>query len=225
MAGEFEQGFIAVREGDFKKAFKLWLPLAQSGNVDAQNNIGMMYDLGQGVTHDRKAAINWYRKAAEGGSADAQNQIGYAYFTGDGAELNLEEGVHWYLLAAQKGQPVAQANLGAAYGEGRGVKQSWELSTKYYRFAAEQGHPLAQSNLGVAYMNGYGVNKDPVEACMWLNLALQHTPTSDAYGRNVISANLDQLRKNMTYDQINSAQAKAKEWNQSHNNIVKYKPE
>ena len=39
------------------------------GDAEAQYNLGVMYDNGQGVVKDKDEAVNWYRRAAEQGHA------------------------------------------------------------------------------------------------------------------------------------------------------------
>jgi TPR repeat protein len=50
--------------GDYATALKLWTPLAEQGDVEAQNNLGTMYANGQGVPQDYATAANWYGRAA-----------------------------------------------------------------------------------------------------------------------------------------------------------------
>ncbi len=40
---------------------------AERGDIDAQYNLGLMYENGNGVAKDEAKAIKWYRKAAEQG--------------------------------------------------------------------------------------------------------------------------------------------------------------
>ena len=48
-AGPFEDGLDAATRGDFATALKLWRPLANQGNAEAQAYLGWMYHDGQGV--------------------------------------------------------------------------------------------------------------------------------------------------------------------------------
>jgi hypothetical protein len=47
---------------------------AKGGDADAQFNLGVMYDNGEGVPEDDAEAVKWYRRAAEQGFAEAQYQ-------------------------------------------------------------------------------------------------------------------------------------------------------
>ena len=82
----FDDAFIdnvdELEREDHERAYKLFLPLAEQGNADAQSNLGLMYESGQGVPQDYKEAIKWYRLAAEQGHALAQTITGLMYKTG-----------------------------------------------------------------------------------------------------------------------------------------------
>ena len=55
----------AYQRGDYATAYRLWLPLAQQGSSTAQQNIGRLYERGEGVPQDQQAAMEWYRKEAD----------------------------------------------------------------------------------------------------------------------------------------------------------------
>ncbi len=63
---------------------------AESGNADAQNDLGWMLDTGDGVPEDDAEAVKWYRKAAEQNHAVAQCNLGYAYANGEGVGKDSE---------------------------------------------------------------------------------------------------------------------------------------
>ena len=65
-ADDLQDGIEAAQRQDYKTAHRLWLPLADQGNVFAQYNLGMMYAKGLGTPKDYKEAVKWYRIAAEG---------------------------------------------------------------------------------------------------------------------------------------------------------------
>ena len=69
----------ALEREDYETAYKLFLPLAEQGDADAQFNLGVMYDEGDGVPQDYKEAFKWYRLAAEQGDAFAQFELGVMY--------------------------------------------------------------------------------------------------------------------------------------------------
>lgn len=71
-AQDFDAGLEAARAGDYATALAEWRPLAEQGNVNAQHNLGVMYDFGRGVPQDVAEAARWYRAAADQGNVQAQ---------------------------------------------------------------------------------------------------------------------------------------------------------
>ena len=49
---------------------------AKQGNSDAQYNLGLKYDKGQGVPQDDQSAMKWYKLAAKQENSDAQKRYG-----------------------------------------------------------------------------------------------------------------------------------------------------
>src|SRR5258706_120192 len=76
-AGPLEDALDAAQRGDYATAIRLWRPLADKGEADAQYNLGVMYDKGQGVTRDYVVAVSWFRKAADQGFAAAQLSLAW----------------------------------------------------------------------------------------------------------------------------------------------------
>ena len=81
-AQDFQKGYEAYQNGDYATALKEWTPLAEGGNSVAQNNLGVLYRYGWGVSQDYKEAVRWYKLAAEQGYANAQFNLGVMYHEG-----------------------------------------------------------------------------------------------------------------------------------------------
>ena len=64
---QLDQGFEAVKKGDYQTALKLWKPLADQGDARAQYNLGLMYRDGEGVKQNRTVAKEWLGKACDNG--------------------------------------------------------------------------------------------------------------------------------------------------------------
>ena len=97
----FDGAKTAYDKREFKTAFQMASPLAEAGNADAQNLLGMMYEYGEGVKLDAKTAADWYRKAAEQGHSDAQLNLGTLYDNGQGVTHDEKMAAHWYQRAAE----------------------------------------------------------------------------------------------------------------------------
>ncbi|HHF0975660.1 TPA: tetratricopeptide repeat protein, partial [Haemophilus influenzae] len=128
---QFQQGLTAYEQSNYQTAFKLWLPLAEQGDAQAQGGLGMMYERGLGVKQDDFKAVNWYRKAAEQGDADAQLNLGAMYAIGRGVKQDGVEAVKWFRKAAEQGNAKAQNGLGMMYDGGLGIKQDYFKAVKW----------------------------------------------------------------------------------------------
>src|SRR5258708_35010123 len=84
-ATAFEEAYTAYTDGDFEKARRLLLPLAESGDAAAQSVLSAMYKLGQGVPQDNTVAARWIRLAAERSNFPGfQRAVALNYLQGDG---------------------------------------------------------------------------------------------------------------------------------------------
>lgn len=109
-AGSFEEAMALYEKGEFDKAVQLFRPLAEKGNSAAQDNLGQMYQQGEGVDQDYQAAIQWYRLSAKRGNAVAQYHLGQMYERGLGIEQSYVRAHMWYTLAAAQNSNVAKSN-------------------------------------------------------------------------------------------------------------------
>ncbi len=88
--------------------FNELLRKAEQGDIDAQCNLGLCYENGDGVEQSYEQAVKWYTKAAEQGHAGAQCMLGECYETGDGVKQSYEEAVKWYTKVAEQGGEAAK---------------------------------------------------------------------------------------------------------------------
>ena len=101
------------KANNFTAAVEQYRKAAEQGLAVAQNNLGVMYETGQGVSQDYQQAAAWYRKAAEQGLAVAQTSLGVMYEKGQGVPKDYQQAVAWYRKAADQGFAQAQSNLRA----------------------------------------------------------------------------------------------------------------
>ena len=107
---DFQEGWNAYKNKDYKKAYNLWLPLAEQGNVTAQYNLGHMYEKGKGVPQDYKEAVRLYRLSAEQGDEDAQFKLGVCYGMGRGVPKDFALAHMWWNLSGSNGNKEAAEN-------------------------------------------------------------------------------------------------------------------
>ena len=104
----FQRAYDLHDQGRYAEAFSLYQKLAEQGDVKAQFNLGVMYDLGQHVTQNYSFAVSWYLKAAEQGNANAQYNLALKYQTGQGVVQDDTKAVYWYRKAAEQGSTNAE---------------------------------------------------------------------------------------------------------------------
>ena len=101
-------GDCEIRGGEYVKsdrasyatALKVWLPLAEKGQADAQTYVGEIFEKGLGVPPDYQAAATWYRRAADQGFSRAAINLGSLYERGLGVPKDPAQALTWYRKAA-----------------------------------------------------------------------------------------------------------------------------
>lgn len=105
---DVEDAVDAMRAGNFAVAYCIMRPLAESGDADAQYNVGWMYLNGYGLQVNDSLALDWWKKASEQGHSDASFSIGMLYSLGEGKVPKDEQlAIDYYLLAMEAGQEDA----------------------------------------------------------------------------------------------------------------------
>jgi hypothetical protein len=99
-AGPFEDGQTAYAGGDYQGAVQIWRPLAERGDPRAEYMMGLVFNLGRGVTRDNAAAVQWYQRAANHGVAAAQVNLGTMYANGDSVPQDYAQAIKWWRKAS-----------------------------------------------------------------------------------------------------------------------------
>lgn len=140
LAGPIQDGEAAYQKGDYQTALKLWRPLAEQGDAEAQRSLGWMYDAGHGVPEDEIQATRWYLKSAEQGNARAQNRLGMTYIYGRKPTADdVAVGLSWLEKAAYQGNVDSQRQLGELHEFADfGIPRDHAQSLAWFRMAAKQ---------------------------------------------------------------------------------------
>lgn len=88
---------------DFKNASTLLGEAAKQGHPNAQYNLAVMYQKGDGVDRSDQKALYWYEKSAEAGLAIAQYNLGMLYFAGEVVEKDEDKAKSLWQKAADQG--------------------------------------------------------------------------------------------------------------------------
>lgn len=187
---------------------------AEQGDAQAQFDLGLDYNRGQGVPQDNSQSAVWYRKAAEQGLAEAQLMLGVSYINGIGVPQDYAQSAVWLNKSAVQEDAQAQFLLGWLYQVGKGVAQDYTQAVIWYRKAAEQGIAEAQFSLGADYELGLGVPKDYAESYFWLDLAALGNLKSAK--QEDVTKERDQAASHLTPADLSQAQARASKWFAEH---------
>jgi TPR repeat protein len=111
----YKLGLRWYQQGQYDIAKKMWKPLAENGDCDAEYALGLLYFNGLSVRKNRDTAIEWWSRAAEQAQPQALNSLGVVYscervpYTtldckkGCGEAKNLQEAYKWFGLAVEYG--------------------------------------------------------------------------------------------------------------------------
>ena len=111
-SADVEKGRQLMEQNKFAEAMAEFLPMANAGNADAEELIGVMYAMGLGVERDDQRAFEWYLRSAMKGHPGAQSGVGWYYEIGRGMPApDLVRAYMWYTLSAIGGDPDAAISL------------------------------------------------------------------------------------------------------------------
>jgi TPR repeat protein len=159
-ANDYEKAMELYNKGAYPKALKILKKLSDTGDAKAQNDVGVMIEMGQGTRANFRIAAKYYEKSAAQGFAEGQCNYGQI----KKAQKKYGAAIKLFKKSAKQGNACGQHFLAVMYQHGKGIKRSYKKAIELYRKSADQGFYLAQSNLAVMYEKGKGVRRDYVEA-------------------------------------------------------------
>ena len=107
-ASDVTDAINAMRAGNFAEAYCVLKPYAESGDPEAQYNIGWMYLNGYGLMMNDKTALEWWQRASDQGYTDASFSIAMLYSLGEGqVGRNMDKAIEYYLMAVEDGHEDA----------------------------------------------------------------------------------------------------------------------
>lgn len=189
---------------------------AQKGDVQAQNELGHMYYMGDGVQTDYSKAEVWFRKAAEKGDADSQFMLGGLYHFGQSVPHDEVKAFAWIMKAAQQGHGDAAFYISTCYSQDSwGVAKDKAQMIAWLRKGAEVGNLNSQFHLGWEYERGEAVPQDFSEAYFWLELATTHGVSDREKLADIVELR-DYSESHLTQAQLSNARARLLRWAKNH---------
>ncbi|HYK54306.1 MAG TPA: tetratricopeptide repeat protein [Candidatus Eremiobacteraceae bacterium] len=152
--------------------------LAETGNADAECELGYKYVYGTGVSKDYREARRWFIEGASKHNGCAINGLAGSYENGWGVAVDPALAISYYKAAASLGYPAAYGNLGRAYERGFGVQPDDAVAFQWYLKAANAGEEPCYDAVAGYYYSGRAGSVDRFLAERWFELAAR---TGDAF--------------------------------------------
>lgn len=118
---------------------------AESGLVDMQNEVGLLYLSGRLGIRDVTAAASWFRRSANGKFPAGAYNLAALTEQGMGVPQNFDQAGRLYTSAANAGHAKSTTALGRLLAEGRGTKQDLPQAWALFSLAVERGDTEAKA--------------------------------------------------------------------------------
>ena len=162
---------------------KLIQQAADTGDGEAQTELGLVLNLGLGVPADPVAALTWFRKASDQGYAPGMVHLANAYARGTDGPPDLPTALDLYRKAADKGNAAAAFALAELYAGGEGApRDATDATNALYERAAEANVFRAAERLAERLRWGYACTPDRLQACGWYCRAAARMGSRNIFG-------------------------------------------
>lgn len=148
------QGFVPAwhsiakqyfEQKNYKRAWKWYLKLADSGDPDGQYYVGLFYLHGYHVTKSSHTALKAFEKAGALGSVDAWYEMGLIY----NQDQNYTLAADAFEKAAISGHTNAMISLANAYQKGLGRDLDLSVAATWLQKAIDSGNTQAKKHLDI----------------------------------------------------------------------------
>lgn len=155
------------------RAAMIYFHMAAPDLPEAYDQLGRIFDIGNGVDRDQVRAARFFRKAADGGDARGQTQFARYLWQGlGGLALDRAGAIRYWRMAADKGDADALYELGMVHlGGSQANATDVKTAVSYFRRSAVKGNARAQHCLAALTQTGAGGVKDCEGALNYLTLS------------------------------------------------------
>lgn len=156
LAGNMEAQFLLAKliakgapglPASAEDGIKLLQSAAEKGYAPAQNELGLRYQKGSGVTANLAESAKWYEKASQQNLHAAHVNLGLMLVKGEGLPQDLKKAAELFRKAADAGDAWGLNNLASMHEMGWGLPKDIEKAKELYRQAAAKGNAMAPLNL------------------------------------------------------------------------------
>jgi len=209
LAAAYEDGLAAYEAGEYRRAYEVWLPLAEGGNCRAQFGIGeTLFTLRHGPISDTKAPSNKDRAWSK-------------HIFGPYRDALDEPRLYWYRRAAEQGHAEAQEHIARHYMTFWGGDVSPDPSDPYFQEGFRWLHRAAENGdfFAMWQLTDYHFNSDPLQSYKWSLLLRDQGVSDQLWGWRI-----EHFRKTLSAAQRRAAEQQAAEWHAAHENVPPWGP-
>lgn len=168
-----EVGKAALSSGDVVSAARIFQQLADAGDPNGMNNLGLLYYTGQGVPKDPALAFSLYKRSADHPAMvkpQASYHTGMAYLMGEVVPRDAAIAVSYLERAAAMDFGPAEYELGLLYLTEPTIADATR-ALRIFQSAAIHNSPAAAYEAGRMIATGQGTHADVVMALDYLHVA------------------------------------------------------
>ena len=146
--------------GDRERMYRFYRKAAEQGYNPALADLGLCYELGDGVPQNAHYAVRCYEEADRLGVILGTAFLGDCYYHGNGVSQDRQRACALWKKAARKGDGTALCRLGIEYRSGDVLEQDLPKAVRLFRKAVKKNSGTAMYLLGLCFLNGKGVQED-----------------------------------------------------------------
>lgn len=151
-----------------KSAIASYTKLAEQGNAEAMNALGMIYTKGISIPKNETLGIHWLEKSANAGYAKAWYNLGLLHKVNEPTKA-----ISFFEKAANSGINTAYATWGRMIMKGEGTIQNYTLALSIFKQGAEKGNANCNYLQGYLYYKGFGCTQDYSQAIQHFEIAAE----------------------------------------------------
>jgi TPR repeat protein len=146
--------------------------LAELGNAEAMNALGIIYNQGISVAENRKEGAYWLERSGEKGYARAWYNLGLVYKK-EGNDADNAKALLYFEKAAKGGYLPAYKNWGGMVMKGEGISQNYPLALQIFKEGSDKKDSGSTYSLGYMYYKGLGCSQDYTQAVALFEFSAQ----------------------------------------------------
>lgn len=154
---QYQLGRALDKTERYKEAVTAYRAASDAGSLSARNNLGTLYENGQGVRRSLPDAFRVYLDAANAGNPVAMTNAARMLEYGRGAPKDAREARRWYEKAMAAGDSSAMLKMAGFHIDGGGgLPRDPAKGFALFRKAADAGDPVAMAAMATLIDNGFG---------------------------------------------------------------------